>query len=70
MAPRSTMVREYASRKEFEKDANKLAKDGWAVVTQSEQTQRSGCARFLLIGPLALIFHPKSHIAVTYNRTS
>lgn len=68
MAPKTTMVREYKDRKAFEKDANKLAKQGWAVVSQSEQTQRSGCGRLLMLGVFAAIWKPKPHIAVTYNR--
>lgn len=68
MAPKTTMVREYRDTGAMQKEANKLAKDGWQIVTQSEQTQRSGCARILLIGPFALLFHPKPRIVVTYRQ--
>lgn len=60
-----TMIREYGSRDEFNDDARKLAKQGWRVTSQSERTQRSGCMRLLLIG---LIFPPKPHVVVSYER--
>lgn len=70
MAPKSTMVREYRDRKEFERDANKLARDGWVVVSQSERTQRSGCGRILALGLFTLLFKPKPLIVVTYSRAA
>jgi len=68
MAPKTTMVREYDDRKAFEKDANKLARDGWSVVTQSERTQRSGCARLLMLGIFTPLFPPKPVLVVSYTR--
>lgn len=68
MATKSTMVREYRDTGAMQKEANKLAGEGWNIVTQSEQTQRSGCGRILMLGPFALLFHPKPRIVVTYRK--
>lgn len=66
----NVVVREYRDRKAFEKDAQRLSRDGWTVQSSTERTQRSGCRRIVLLGPLALIFHPNAHIVVTYQRAA
>lgn len=63
-----TMVREYKSTKDFSKDAEKLARDGWYVSSQTERKPRAGCLRILTLGLFALIFHPKPILVVTYQR--
>ena len=70
MAKPTIMVKEYKGTDDFQKEAQKLAKQGWTVTGQSERSQRAGCLRFILIGPLALIFHPKSRVTVTYSKTA
>jgi hypothetical protein len=61
-------IREYRDRAEFDREAKKLARDGWEVQTMTERSQRSGCVRILLTGGLALVFPPKPHLVVTYRR--
>lgn len=61
-----TKVVEYTSAGDFQKDANKLARDGWTVAAQSERTPKRGCLRMLAGG--FLFFRPKPRIVVTYNR--
>lgn len=64
-----TTVREYGSRGDYAKGAERMARDGWAVVSTTEQTRRSGCLRIILLGGIgALIFRPKPRILVTYSR--
>ena len=63
--PIETKVKEYKDRAEFDKDAGKMSKDGWRVVSTTERTQRSGCVRILLLG---FLFPPKPHLVVTYQR--
>ena len=65
----TTMVKEYDDRKAFDKAAQKLARDGWLVVSVTERTQRSGCMRILMLGGIgALVFKPKPTLVVTYSR--
>lgn len=61
-------TRQYKGHGAFERDANKLGKDGWSVKSVTDQPQRSGFMRILLTGGLALIWKPPSRILVTYER--
>lgn len=71
MAPATIQVKRYGSPDEFQKDAQKLARQGWSVTAQSEETQRTGCMRFVMLGGVgALIFKPKPRLVVTYTRTA
>lgn len=63
-----TIVREYKSRQEFERDAAKLADQGYSVLTVTESQPRSGCLRMLTLGFFALIWKPKNKLIVTYQR--
>jgi hypothetical protein len=65
-----TIVREYKSRQAFEKDAEKLAADGYSVVSVTDSQQRSGCLRMLTLGFFALIWRPKNRLIVTYQRSA
>lgn len=62
-------IREYKDAKEFDREARRMAKDGWEVQSQTERTQRPGCGRILLTGGFALVFPPKPTIVVTYRRS-
>jgi hypothetical protein len=64
----TTLIREYKNRAAFERDANRLAADGYTVVTTTERTRRRGCLTILLTGGFALIRRPAPLIAVTYRR--
>ena len=46
-----------------------MTKEGWRVASATEATQRTGCRRFIMLGGIgALVFHPKPHYMVTYER--
>jgi hypothetical protein len=63
------MVREYRSTKEYQKSAERLAKQGWTVQSVTERQPRAGCARILFLGLFAGIFRPKSILVVTFVRS-
>lgn len=63
-----TMVREYPSPESFNRDAARMAGDGWQVVSTIERRQRAGCMRLLLLWWLVLLRPPKPTIVVTYQR--
>ena len=64
-----TRVKNYKGTDEYAEDSQKMAREGWKVVSSSEQSQRTGCMRFVMLGGIgALVFKPKSHVLVTYER--
>jgi hypothetical protein len=63
-----TMVREYDDTDEYNRDAKKLAEQGWSVQSVTELSQSSGCFRCCFLGIFAAILKPKSHLVVTYVR--
>lgn len=67
---KNTIIREYRSRAEFERDAAKLAADGYSVLTVTESQQRAGCMRILTLGLFALVWKPKQKLLVTYQRST
>lgn len=64
----NTIVREYKSREAFERDAQKLAAEGYSVVSVTETQPRAGCIRILTLNLLALVWRPKPKLVVTYQR--
>lgn len=66
----ATVVKEYKSRDAFNRDAQVMAAQGYAVVSVTESQQRSGCMRILLLNFAALLWKPPSHLIVTYQMTS
>lgn len=66
--PKRSAVREYGSRRELQRDADRAAEFGWRVVSVSELTQRPGCLRGCTLGLFALVFRPRSHLIATYER--
>jgi len=64
----ATKVKVYRTRGAFERDAERMAKQGWSVISASDKQQSAGCLRLLMIGPLALFVKPKSKVMVTYQR--
>lgn len=66
----ATIVSEYKNRAAFEKDAAKMAAQGYAVVTVTESQQRSGCMRIVLLNFAALLWKPPARLIVTYQMTS
>lgn len=61
------VVKRYKSDKEYQKDATKMIGQGYEVANTVSEDQRSGCMRWLMIGPLALIFKPKAKHVITYR---
>ena len=69
MNPQSVQVRRYRNDKQFQKDAKRLAGDGWQVISTTSETRRSGCARIIMLGGIgALVFRPKPQTVVTYSK--
>jgi hypothetical protein len=62
------MVRVYSSNSAYQKDAAKLAKQGWTPITVTERRPRAGCARIILLWWLTLLRPPKPELVVTYQR--
>jgi len=65
----TTKIKQYDNRKAFEKDANKMAKDGWAVVSTSTDQVRRGCTLSSILLPILFFIRKKDKITVTYRRT-
>jgi hypothetical protein len=68
---REIRVKEYKSQSEYGYDAERMAADGWrvvSVVSVGPEQQRSGCLRILVTGFLSLLWRPPSRILVTYSR--
>lgn len=59
---------EYVDDDAFQDEATRAAGFGWRIVSVSDVPQRPGCWRFLLMGPFALIFRPRPHLRVVYER--
>ena len=55
--------------RQFSRDAEKMARDGWEVVAQSWEPGKTGCLRFLLtLTASAWIFKPAGSLTVTYKK--
>jgi hypothetical protein len=72
--PPQTLVREYRTTNEYQKDAAKLSREGWRVVStvQGKGKWTAGqnltrASAFLLVGPFALMGGRK-RLIVTYTR--
>ena len=67
MAKDRIVVRRYQSEKEYQKDANKMAKQGYAVESVvTENLGRGGC-KWLAFGLLNFLSKPKHVLVVTYR---
>ena len=63
-----TTVRQYRNSKDFRKDAEKMSRRGWAVVSQIQEKRPAGCARWAFLGILAPLFPKRPLIVVTYEK--
>lgn len=63
-----TDVKTYNSTKDYNRDAQRRAEQGWEVSNTAWRQPKSGCMRYLLTGGLALIWKPKEELIVTYRR--
>ncbi len=65
------IVKQYIKAKDFEKEARKLAAQGYKVAHTTIEQPRSGCLRIIALGGIgALIFRPKNVTTVTYELIS
>ena len=66
------ITKTYKKPKQFQKDAKKMQKKGWRVVSQTGHKEGYHAARGIALGllflPLALFGIGKSSIVVTYER--
>lgn len=68
MAKTETMVKVYKDPKDYAKDAQKLAKQGWTVFESLDHQPRAGIVRtFSGLGLLGS--RPKAEMVITYTRT-
>lgn len=61
------IIKRYASDKDFNRDANKMARKGYVVTSTTSEAPRAGCARILTLGIFTLFFPPKRVLVVTYT---
>lgn len=67
--PMEQMTQIYKNLKAFQKDAKKLARDGWTVQSQQAYQPRAGIGRIALLGGFgALLFRPQTQLSVVYVR--
>lgn len=66
-----TAVRVYTNPGQYQKDAQKMARQGWAVANVAERQvrRRSGCLTILTLGTWKILTPPTSELVVTYQRT-
>lgn len=62
--PKAIVVKRYKTEREYQRDAQGMARKGYKVINVVSEQQRSGCLRILLIG---IIFPPKPQFVVTYS---
>jgi hypothetical protein len=65
-----TIIKEYKSPKEFNRDAPKMAKKGWSVLSTTNSSAKSGVGRKAasVAMPIFMFLPHKDHIIVTYQR--
>lgn len=63
--PTETKVIEYRRRHQYERDANKLGRQGWQVVNVQEGRTMEGLTQQIWKGTL---FLPRQRLIVTYQR--
>lgn len=62
------VVKQYVRSKDYQKDAQKLAKQGYKITNTVTEQPRSGCLRIIALGGIgALIWRPKNVMTVTYE---
>lgn len=61
-------VKVYKNNKKYERDAKKLGKKGWKVISVVQEKRSAGLGRWALIGIFAPLFPPKPVLVVTYEK--
>lgn len=67
MAPKPIVVKRYKDEREYQRDAQRMARKGYKVVSSTSEKPRAGCARILTLGIFTLLFPPKPEFVVTYS---
>ena len=64
---KSIIVKRYKSQAAYQRDAGRLAKQGYTVTDVTSEQPRAGCLRILTLGIFAWLFKPKPVLVVTYK---
>lgn len=64
----NSMLREYRTPKEFDRESQSLIASGWRIESISEIPQKPGVKRFATMGIMALFVKPKPITQVLYVR--
>lgn len=67
MSPKAIVVKRYPNEREYQRDAQRMARKKYKVISVASEQPRSGCMRILAIGLFAMIFKPKPVLVVTYS---
>lgn len=67
MAPKQIIVKRYRDEREYQRDAQKMARKQYKIISVISEKPRAGIMRFLTLGIFTLIFPPKSVYIVTYS---
>lgn len=70
MAKKQIIVKRYKSEKAYQRDARRMQKRGYEVVSVTTENVGRGCLSWALLGIFALLRKPKSELVVTYQLTA
>jgi hypothetical protein len=62
------VMREYKSMDAYQRDAVKLAAQGYTVTAVTDRQQRAGVGRMASLGFFSLVWKPKPKLLVTYSK--
>jgi len=65
--PQSIVVKRYKNDKEYERDAGRMNKRGYKVVTVTSERPRRSLFTIIMTGFLVLLFPRKAQYVVTYS---
>lgn len=66
---KSIVVKRYKNDKEYERDAGRMNKRGYKVVTVTSERPRRSYVTVILTGFIVLLFPRKAQYVVTYSLT-
>lgn len=67
MAPKAIVVKRYKDEKEYQRDAQKMARQKYKIISVVSEKPRAGFMRIITLGIFTLLFPPKSVYVVTYS---
>lgn len=65
--PDSIVVRRYKDEKEYQKDAQRMGKRGYKVISVISEQKRRSFFTVIMTGFLAILFPRKPELVVTYT---